>query len=236
MYQRKTTYFQLSLRKEDKEFIKNRAEELGFKNVSAFVMYVAKNHISLNVDMKIYRDLANEINYIGKNINSLVRRINTDGIYTDSDLDFIKTNQEQILELIEKEYDRLLDPERFLKSQKITPKKIEKVIAGLKQNDLEIPKKFVLEEVYESIKNDFIFLIDCIKNSDDQEDEVAEYLFEYVYGETLFEIDEDELIKFSDEIFKYTQKIKFKMINLEYNFTDDDWYELKEILDEYEIF
>ena len=26
-----------------------------------------------------------------------------------------------------------------------------------------------------------------------------------------------------------------KMINLEYNFTDD-WYELKEILDEYEIF
>lgn len=27
-----------------------------------------------------------------------------------------------------------------------------------------------------------------------------------------------------------------KMINLEYNFTDDDWYELKEILDEYEIF
>jgi len=57
-----------------------------------------------------------------------------------------------------------------------------------------------------------------------------------VYGETLFEIDEDESIKFSNEIFKYTQKIKFKMINLEYNFTDDDWYELKEILDEYEIF
>lgn len=222
--------------KEEKEFIKNKSKELGFKNVSAFIVYAATNHVSLNVDMKIYRDLASEINYIGKNINSLIRRINTDGIYTDSDIDFIKVNQKQILELIEKEYDRLLDPERFFKSQKITPKKIDKIIAGLKQNDLEVPKKFVLEEVYESIKNDFIFLIDCIKNSDDQEDEIAEYLFEYVYGETLFEISEKELIRFSDDIFKYVQKIKFKTINLDYNFTDDDWYELKEILDEYEVF
>lgn len=222
--------------KEEKEFIKNKSKELGFKNVSAFLIYAASNHISLNVDMKIYRDLASEINYIGKNINSLIRRINTDGIYTDSDLDFIKVNQKQILELIEKEYDRLLDPERFFKSQKITPKKIDKIIAGLKQNDLEVPEKFVLEEIYESIKNDFIFLIDCIKNSDDQEDEIAEYLFEYVYGETLFEISEKELIRFSNDIFKYVQKIKFKTINLDYNFTDDDWYELKEILDEYEVF
>lgn len=222
--------------KEEKEFIKNKSKELGFKNVSAFLIYAATNHVSLNVDMKIYRDLASEINYIGKNINSLIRRINTDGIYTDSDIDFIKVNQKQILELIEKEYDRLLDPERFFKSQKITPKKIDKIIAGLKQNDLEVPKKFVIEEVYESVKNDFIFLIDCIKNSDDQEDEIAEYLFEYVYGETLFEISEKELIRFSDDIFKYVQKIKFKTINLDYNFTDDDWYELKEILDEYEVF
>ncbi len=229
-------YLQIRLSEEEKEFIKNKSKELGFKNVSAFIVYAATNHVSLNVDMKIYRDLASEINYIGKNINSLIRRINTDGIYTDSDIDFIKVNQKQILELIEKEYDRLLDPERFFKSQKITPKKIDKIIAGLKQNDLEVPKKFVLEEVYESIKNDFIFLIDCIKNSDDQEDEIAEYLFEYVYGETLFEISEKELIRFSDDIFKYVQKIKFKTINLDYNFTDDDWYELKEILDEYEVF
>ena len=229
-------YLQIRLSEEEKEFIKNKSKELGFKNVSAFIVYAATNHVSLNVDMKIYRDLASEINYIGKNINSLIRRINTDGIYTDSDIDFIKVNQKQILELIEKEYDRLLDPERFFKSQKITPKKIDKIIAGLKQNDLEVPKKFVLDEVYESIKNDFIFLIDCIKNSDDQEDEIAEYLFEYVYGETLFEISEKELIRFSDDIFKYVQKIKFKTINLDYNFTDDDWYELKEILDEYEVF
>lgn len=222
--------------KEEKEFIKNKSKELGFKNVSAFIIYAATNHISLNVDMKIYRDLASEINYIGKNINSLIRKINTDGIYTDSDIDFIKVNQKQILELIEKEYDRLLDPEKFLKSQKITPKKIDKIIAGLKQNDLEIPRKFVLEEVYENIKNDFLFLIDCIKNSDDQEEEISEYLFEYVYGETLFEISEKELINFSDDIFKYVQKLKFKTINLDYNFSDDDWYELKEILDEYEVF
>lgn len=186
--------------------------------------------------MKVYRDLASEINYIGKNVNSLIRRINIDKIYTDSDIEFLKVNQEKILDMIEKEYDRLLDPEKFLKSQKITKKKLEKVIAGIKQNEMEVPRKFVLEEIYESIKNDFLFIIDCITNSADQENSLNDYLFEYVYGKTLFDIEESELVNFSDDLFKFVQKIKFKTINFEYNFSDDDWFELKDILDEYEVY
>ncbi|MGQ7173831.1 hypothetical protein ACUOCP_54200, partial [Escherichia sp. R-CC3] len=55
---------------------------------------------------KAYRDLTKEINYIGKNINSLIRRINTDGIYTDSDIDFLRVNQKKIINLINTEYDQ----------------------------------------------------------------------------------------------------------------------------------
>ena len=33
-------------------------------------MQSAENHFILNIDMSIYRKLASEINYIGKNINS----------------------------------------------------------------------------------------------------------------------------------------------------------------------
>ncbi|HHL0370959.1 TPA: hypothetical protein ACQZ5B_003114, partial [Listeria monocytogenes] len=61
-------------------------------------------------------------------------------------------------------------------------------------------------------------------------------ILEYISGKTLFELNENRLIEFSNEIFIYTQKLKFKMVNLENQFDDDDWYELKDILDEYEIY
>ncbi|OOR68743.1 hypothetical protein BLX06_34870, partial [Bacillus cereus] len=101
------TYLQITLDEQDKEMIKNKAEELGYKTVSAFLIDSAKTHFRLEVDMKVYRDLTKEINYIGKNINSLIRRIHTDGIYTDQDMDFLKVNQKKIIKIIQKEYDRL---------------------------------------------------------------------------------------------------------------------------------
>lgn len=90
------TYLQITLDEKDKEMIKNKAVELGYKSTSAFVIDSAKTHFKLEVDMKAYRDLTKEINYIGKNINSLIRRINTDGIYTDSDIDFLRVNQKKL--------------------------------------------------------------------------------------------------------------------------------------------
>lgn len=91
------------------EFIQNKAKQLGYNYVSAFLLESAKSHFKLNVDMSVYKNLAREINYIGKNINSLIRRINTDGFYSDSDIDFLKTNQKIIINLMNKEYDRLLN-------------------------------------------------------------------------------------------------------------------------------
>ncbi|OQR53101.1 hypothetical protein CDB3_32040 [Bacillus sp. CDB3] len=45
--------------------IKNKAEEFGYKTVSAFMVDSVKSHFKLEVDMKAYRDLTKEINYIG---------------------------------------------------------------------------------------------------------------------------------------------------------------------------
>lgn len=106
----------------------------------------------------------------------------------------------------------------------------------MEKEKLEIPKRFVLEEIYEGIKNDFLYLIEVIKKSPEQEEDVVEYLFEYLYGDTLFQLEDAALIAFSDELFSFTQKIKFKMMKLEYHLDDDDWFELKDILDEYEIY
>ena len=78
------------------------------------------------MDMSIYRKLTKEINYIGKNINSLIRRINTDA-YSDNDIDFFKTNQKIIIDLMNKEYDRLLDLKTNFTSENLNLKEKEKL-------------------------------------------------------------------------------------------------------------
>ena len=221
---------------EEKEWVKNKANKLGYHSMTAFLMHAAETQIQLTVDMKVYRDLTKEINYIGKNINNLIRHIYTQGIYADSDIDFLKANQEKIWDLINKQYDKLLSLGKDFTSEKISLESLEDIAATLEKEKLEIPKRFVLEEIYEGIKNDFLYLIEVIKKSPEQEEDVVEYLFEYLYGDTLFQLEDAALIAFSDELFSFTQKIKFKMMKLEYHFDDDDWFELKDILDEYEIY
>ncbi|HFJ9287502.1 TPA: hypothetical protein ACGW44_005570 [Bacillus toyonensis] len=236
MAERRTTYLQMSLEHEEKDYIKNKATELGYKNVSAFLIDSAKTHFKLEVDMKAYRDLTKEINYIGKNINSLIRRINTDGIYTDHDIDFLKVNQKKIIKIIQKEYDRLLDLKTKFNSDSLSKKQKEKLIQSLTENQIQIPKKLVLEEVYEKIKEDFLYIIECIENAPEQDKEVTEYVWKYLYGDTLYKLDHNQLIELADSIFIFAQKLKFKLSKLDNIFEDDDWFELKDILDEYEIY
>ena len=233
---RTNTYFQMRLTEDDKEYIKNKSEELGYKNVSAFLIDSAKSHFKLEVDMKAYRNLTKEINYIGKNINSLIRRINTDGIYTDNDIDFLRVNQKKIIKIMNTEYDRLLDLKTKFNSDSLSKKQKGKLIKSLSENQIKIPKKLVLEEVFEKIKEDFVYIIECIENSPEQDIEVTEYVWQYLYGDTLYKLDDNQLIKLADSIFIFAQKLKFKLSKLDNVFSDDDWFELKDILDEYEIY
>lgn len=232
---RKNKQFKLRLPEDDINFIKNKSEELGYKTVSAFVIDSAKNHFRVELDMQVYRELTKEINYIGKNINNLVRRINTDGFYTDTDIDFINTNQQKIIKMMNKEYDKLLNVRKKYSSGNLSLKEKQNLINSLVKNEIEVPKKVVLEEVYEKIKDDIVYVCEVISKSPSKEDGLDDYIWEYVYGKTLFELDEKSLIKFADELFIYTQRLKFKLVKIDKQFDDDDWYELKDILDEYEI-
>ncbi|EEM07809.1 hypothetical protein BHU24_02050 [Bacillus pseudomycoides] len=233
---RKKERLEIQLFKDEKEFLKNKSIDFGYKNVSAFVIDSVKSHFKLEVDMKAYRDLTKEINYIGKNINSLIRRINTDGIYTDNDIDFLRVNQKKIIKIMNTEYDRLLDLKTKFNSDSLSKKQKEKLIKSLSENQIKIPKKLVLEEVYEKIKEDFVYIIECIENSPEQDMEVTEYVWQYLYGDTLYKLEDDQLIKLADSIFIFAQKVKFKLSKLDNVFSDDDWFELKDILDEYEIY
>lgn len=230
------TYLQITLDKEEKEFIKKRAAELGYKSVSAFIIDSAKNHFKIEMDMSVYRELTKEINYIGKNINSLIRRINTDGFYSDNDLEIIESNQRKIINKMNKEYDRLLNLKKKSTSDKMSLQDKKNLIESLTKLDIDVPKKVVLEEVYEKIKDDVVYICEIISKSPSKNEGLDEYILEYINGKTLFELEDDKLIELSNEIFMYTQKLKFKLVNLDNQFDDDDWYELKDILDEYEIY
>lgn len=230
------TYLQITLDKEEKEFIKKRAAELGYKSVSAFIIDSAKNHFKVEMDMSVYRELTKEINYIGKNINSLIRRINTDGFYSDNDLEIIESNQRKIINKMNKEYDRLLNLKKKSTSDKMSLQDKKNLIESLTKLDIDVPKKVVLEEVYEKIKDDVVYICEVISKSPSKNEGLDEYILEYINGKTLFELEDNKLIELSNEIFMYTQKLKFKLVNLDNQFDDDDWYELKDILDEYEIY
>ena len=132
-------------------------------------MQSAENHFLLNIDMSIYRKLASEINYIGKNINSLIRKVNTLGAYSDNDIDFLKTNQQIIIDLVNKEYDRLLNLKMNIKSDSLSLKEKENLIKALAANQIEVPKKVVLGEIYEQIKGDFIYIGQAIEDSPEQD-------------------------------------------------------------------
>lgn len=232
----KTERMELRVTKEQKDFIKNKSEKMGFGSITAFLIASAESHFRLNIDMNIYRKLTTEINYIGKNINSLVRKINTIGAYSDSDINFLKTNQKIIIDLMNKEYDRLLNLKANFTSESLSLKEKENLIKALKDNQIKVPKKVVLEEIFEQIKDDFVYIGQAIENSPEQSKSVSEYFWRYLYGDTLFELDEERLIEFADKIFLYTQRLKIKLLKLDNIFGDDDWFNLKEILDEYEVY
>lgn len=220
----------------EKEFIKTKCYELGYKTISAFLIESAQNSFKLEVDMSVYRNIAKEINYIGKNINNLVRKINIAGFYSDIDLNVIHENQQKILKIMNKEYDRLLDLEKKHSENELSLQDKKRLIEHLTKHDLDIPKKILLEEILEYLKDDLIYIYNIILNSRAKNDGLHDYLLDYMSGKTLFTLDDKLIVQFSDELFRYTQKLKFKLVNIEEDFNDDDWYELKDILDEYEVY
>ena len=229
--------FKLRLSQEDIDYIKNKAKELGYSTVSSFVLDSTKEFFIVQMDLSAYREIAKEINYIGKNINSLVRRINTDGFYTDSDIDFINVNQKKIIELMNREYARLLKQKKKFLNGDLSKKDKKILIERFKEENIKIPKSILLDEVYERIKNDVIYICGIIESSPLKDDGLNNYIWRYVYkGRTLYELDEEQLIQLADDLFMYTRKLQMKMTKFSNKFNDDDWDELKEILDEYEIY
>lgn len=231
---KKTELIKFRVTEDQKNFIQNKSKEYGFKSVSAFLISSAKNHFIIELDLFHFDKVAREINYIGNNINNLVHHIFTIGTYSKYDLKEIQRMQKELNNIINKEYDYLLKLRKKYQESNMTEKNKKRLIESLKNNNMEIPKGFLLEEIYENIRNNVIYICKLIEDSPEQEEGISEYVYEYLFDGILLDLDEDALMKFSNDIYFFTEKMRMKMINPVNVFDDDDWYDLKDILDEYE--
>lgn len=84
--------------------------------------------------MSVYRKLYREVNYIGKNINSIVRRINSEKFYSDLEVEHLERRMDEIYGLMEKEYDRLEKVAFHFTSNDLTEDEVVKIIKAYEEN------------------------------------------------------------------------------------------------------
>jgi|SRR5690625_4869904 len=230
----KKVRFNLSLYPNEKEYVQKKASDFGYNNISAFILNSVENHFMIDLDLSHFDEVAKEINYIGKNINNLVHHIFLTGSYSDYDLKEIQRLQKEVYKRINKEYDYLLKLRRKYKESNMSLKDKERLIKELNKHNVEVPKEVILDEVFEQIRNNILYVCQVIEDSPEQEEGISDYVYEYMFDETIFNLREERLIDFANDIYLFTEKIKMKLLNVTNVFDDDDWWELKDILDEYE--
>lgn len=236
MNEKKDIRITLRIDQKEKDIIKAKAERLGYKTLKAFILSAAENHFLIELDLSHYREVAKEINYVGKNINSLIRRINTDGIYTQSDVLYLSEKMSEIKDILSKDYQSLIKLRKKYESDKMSIKDKQELLQMLMPDNVRVPRKFLLKDILDSIKDDMLYLHEAISQSLDLDEGFSDYLWQYLCGRTLSEIENDKLVDLADKIYIFTEKMKYKLMNHDIYFDECDWDELKEILDEYEIY
>lgn len=231
---KKTDRIEIRLTPKDKEMIKNKAENSGYNSVSSFIVNSAENHFIIELDLSHFKEVAKEINYIGKNINNLVHHIFKIGMYSDYDLKEIQRLQKVAIEKINHEYDYLLKLRRKYKESNMALKDKKRLIEELNKYEIEVPKQVLLEEIYEQIRNNFLYISQIVEDSPEQEEGISDYVYEYLFDGNLFDLKQEDLIDFANEIYLFAEKMKMKMLNVLNIFEDDDWFDFKDILEKYE--
>lgn len=184
--------------------------------------------------MSVYRKLTKEVNYIGKNINSIVRRINSEKFYSDLDIEHLERKIDEIYELIKMEYKRLGELAFNFTSNDLTDDEVVKVIKAYKEKHLPVSKFVLLQDVYQNIHDSLVFIIEIIQESKYQDEEIEEYLWCYLNSDFINNLSDERLTEFSNRLLKYYENLRRQKLKLDYHFSDDDWFDLVDILDDYE--
>lgn len=91
----------------ERDLIDQRAKEVGFTDRSAYLRKRAIDVHLINVNMDGLKELKNEINKIGININQLVYKYHHDGNLDKIDIELLQKYMKDIIDIGNKEDDKL---------------------------------------------------------------------------------------------------------------------------------
>ena len=90
----------LAVTEYEKELIERKMQQLGTKNMGAYLRKMAIDGYIIKVDYTEQKKLAAEINKIGVNINTVCRRINSTGRFYRDDIDELKEKMDAVWQLL----------------------------------------------------------------------------------------------------------------------------------------
>lgn len=81
---------------EEKETIQMRMEQIGTKNMSAYLRKMALNGLLISLSMPELREILTLLRRSSNNLNQLAKRVNSNGRIYDIDLEDIQIRQDEI--------------------------------------------------------------------------------------------------------------------------------------------
>jgi uncharacterized ferredoxin-like protein len=102
---------QIHIKLSDKELemIRDRMEQMGFKNMSAYIRKMAIDGYCINVDFTAIHELAKMMCIDSRNINQIAKAANTYGWVDEKIIADMKAEHEKVLETVKEYFDKLLE-------------------------------------------------------------------------------------------------------------------------------
>lgn len=106
MAQKRRVEFQLT--EEEYRLIEQKMQQLGTKNLSAYLRKMAIDGFVLKLDIPELKQMVSLLGKAGANINQIARRANENGRIYQTDLQDIQRQQQELIELARGIYFKLL--------------------------------------------------------------------------------------------------------------------------------
>ena len=102
---------QIHIKLSDKELemIRDRMEQMGFKNMSVYIRKMAIDGYCINVDFTAIHELAKMMCIDSRNINQIAKAANTYGWVDEKIIADMKAEHEKVLETVKEYFDKLLE-------------------------------------------------------------------------------------------------------------------------------
>ena len=99
----------IKLSDEELKMIRDRMEQMGFSNMSAYIRKMAIDGYYIKVDFSEIHELARLMSLDSRNINQIAKAANTYGWVNEKVIADMKAEHEKVLETVKEYFDKLLE-------------------------------------------------------------------------------------------------------------------------------